>query len=59
MEMMVMLRLEQRKEIKKEQFHSLHQLEMTEKFLLNKMCFVRFSICCDRVVEDVEAILSP
>ena len=58
--MMVMLRLEQRKEIKKEQFHSLH-LEMTEKFLLNKMCLMRFSICCDRVyvVEDVEAILSP
>ena len=32
MGMMVMLRLEQRKQIKKEQFHSLH-LEMTAKFL--------------------------
>ena len=36
MGMMVMLSLEQRKEIKKEQFHFLH-LEMTEKFLQKRV----------------------
>ena len=36
MAMMVMLGLEQRKEIKKEQFHSRH-LEMTEKFLQKRV----------------------
>ena len=36
MGMMVTLRLEQRKEMEKEQFHSLH-LEMTEKFLQKRV----------------------